>query len=215
MHRARLTLAAIAIAVAGTSAAQDCGSLNNAYGPFDYRTARQELAVVEEYHFNRNVETLRGGASGDIVADLDYTLRASPNHHRALTSMSNLILKLRNEKPPGAGFTISCYFDRAMRFAEDDGVVRMIHGIFLSKIGKKQDALKRFEEARALIPENANIHYNLGLVYFDLKDYPNALAHAQAAYQLGFELPGLKNKLVGAGQWREPKPVQKEPRPAE
>ncbi|MEJ7668061.1 MAG: tetratricopeptide repeat protein [Casimicrobiaceae bacterium] len=216
MYWTRLLLAAFAMVISGMASAFDeCGSLENGYGPFDYRTSKQELAIVDTHHFNSDVEQLRRGISGPIGGELDYTLRAAPNHHRALMAMVNLALKVGNEKPQGANYTVSCYFDRAMRFAADDGTVRMIHGIYLSKVGKKREALKRFEEARSLSKENANIHYNLGLLYFDLKDYDNALLNAQKAYQLGFELPGLKNKLVGAGRWRDPGPVDKAPRPAE
>ena len=50
-------------------------------------------------------------------------------------------------------------------------------------------------------PNNANVHYNLGLLYFDQKDYPKARAAAQRAYELGFALPGLKKMLESAGQW--------------
>jgi len=216
MRPTRLLLAAFALVVPRMASAFDeCGALENGYGPYDYRTSKQELVIVHTHHFSSDIEGLRHSHVGFLGSHLDYTLRASPNHHRALMSIVNLALKVGSEKPQGAYYTVSCYFDRAVRFAADDGTVRMIHGIYLSKVGKKQDALKRFEEARSLSRENANIHYNLGLLYFDLKDYDNALVNAQKAYQLGFELPGLKNKLVGAGRWREPAPVDKVPRPAE
>jgi hypothetical protein len=48
-----------------------------------------------------------------------------------------------------------------------------------------------------------NAHYNLGLEYLDQRRLDLANIHAQAAYALGYPLPGLKEKLVRAGQWRE------------
>ena len=30
-----------------------CGQLKNAYGPFDYRTQRDKLKIVEDFHFNQ------------------------------------------------------------------------------------------------------------------------------------------------------------------
>lgn len=77
--------------LAGTSLAQEvdggCGALQNAFGPFDDRTARgYNLDVVGSYHFTPPVEALIRGASGTIGGDLDYTLRAFPNHHRALNA---------------------------------------------------------------------------------------------------------------------------------
>ena len=64
-----------------------CGSLKNSYGPFDYRTQRESLAVVEAVHFNQTTEMLIRPMGRNFGGDFDYTLRASPNHHRALISM--------------------------------------------------------------------------------------------------------------------------------
>ena len=60
------------------------------------------------------------------------------------------------------------------------------------------------EAALAAAGDNANVHYNLGLAYVDLKRYDKALDSAHAAYRLGFPFPGLKNKLQRVGAWREP-----------
>ena len=180
---------------------EDCGELGNAYGPYDYRTQKDKLVIVEGAHFTQDVEALRRGTTGSLGADIDYTLRASPNHHRALIAMGNLARKLNIEQPPGAKYTLACYFDRAIRFAGNDGVVRLIYGTHLSRAGKKTEALQQLELALSLDPNSANIHYNLGLLYFDLKDYPKARHNAQRAYELGFALPGLKRMLEGVGQW--------------
>ena len=58
-------------------------------------------------------------------------------------------------------------------------------------------------KADKLMPGDANVAYNLGLIYVDLKDYENAREYAKRAYDGGFPLPGLRQKLVQAGQWRE------------
>jgi len=179
---------------------EECGELGNSYGPFDYRTSRDKLAIVEGAHFTADVETLRRGNTSTVAGDLDYTLRASPNHHRALISMVNLGRSLRTDQPPGAKYSIPCYFDRAIRFARNDGFVRLIYGTYLARVNKKQDAIAQLEIAASLDEANANVHYNLGLVYFDLKDYPKARVHAKRAYELGFTLPGLRKMLIDAGQ---------------
>ena len=187
------------------SLAQGCGSLANAYGPFDYRTSKDKLGIVEMAHFTPEVEALRGGATGSLAGDIDYTLRTSPNHHRALNAMVNLALRLKTAKPQGAHYTIDCYFERALRFAGDDGLVRMIYGIYLSRSNRPRDAIAAFEAARTFEADNANLYYNLGLAYLDTKDYPNAMKNAQRAYELGATLPGLRNRLQAAGQWRDAK----------
>jgi tetratricopeptide (TPR) repeat protein len=79
----------------------------------------------------------------------------------------------------------------------------MIYGNYLEHRGEAEKAFAEFKEANRLEPENANIHYNLGLLYLKKKDYELANAHAKKAYALGFPLPWLKNKLVEAGKWND------------
>jgi tetratricopeptide (TPR) repeat protein len=198
-------------------AQENCGGLNEGYGPFDYRTGKKDLEIVERVHFLPFVENLtRGNTSGTPGGDIDYTLRASPNHHRALLAMMNLSKKEKKDRPTGSRYTIACWFDRAERFAPDDAMVKTLYGTFLLQKGKVGEGVRKLEEALSMAGDSANIHYNLGLAYFDLKDYDKSLASAHKAYQLGFQLPGLRNKLEKAGKWKEvpPKPVEVADEPA-
>jgi len=52
---------------------------------------------------------------------------------------------------------------------------------------------------RALEDKSAVIHYLLGLVLMDLKDFAAAQEHARRAYELGYPLPGLRDRLARAG----------------
>jgi hypothetical protein len=52
--------------------------------------------------------------------------------------------------------------------------------------------------------DNPNTNYNIGLIYFDLKDYEKSLSFAQRAYGSGLPLPGLRDKLKRVGKWEEP-----------
>src|SRR6185295_1715921 len=97
-----------------------------------------------------------------------------------------------------------CYFDRAVRFRPEDGVVRMIYANYLANQKKPTEALAQMQAAEKLLVENANLHYNMGLIYLSLKDYDKALHHAHRAYALGWQLPGLRNMLQKAGRWQEP-----------
>lgn len=51
--------------------------------------------------------------------------------------------------------------------------------------------------------QNAEIHYNLGLILLEMKKTDVALAHGKQAYALGYPLPGLKRRLQRAGVWEE------------
>jgi len=172
-------------------------------GDYNDPTDREGLTVVEQFHFTPPVESLVKGASGPLGGDIGYTLDHFPNHHRALAAMMKLALREKNRKPPGARYTIDCYFERATRFRPNDAKVRTLHGSYLLAIGRQDDALEQLEKAAVLEPANPTAHYNLGLLYLQKQQYDKARASAHQAYKMGFPLPGLKNKLVAAGQWKE------------
>jgi tetratricopeptide (TPR) repeat protein len=199
--------AAVAIPHPDPVFASRCGTLDNAYGPFDYTNPKdvaERLPIVEQFHFNRNVESLISGQTSELLgADLDYTLRAFPNHHRALYAMVRYTLRHKGERvPPGAHYPGECYLLRAVRFKPDDASVRGIYGVYLSAAGRSDEALAQYEMAAEFAPTNAEAHYNLGLLYRKLHRLDEALEHAKIAYRLGYPLQGLKNQLKRDGVWK-------------
>ena len=189
----------------------DCGELRNNYGPYDYTNAQhftEKLPRVEEHHYNIGVQNLTGtgitvATEARMGSDIGYTLRAFPNHHRALYTMMRYYAEL---VPIGAArmrYDPLCWFDRAKRFAPHDATVVMLEGIYYRKINKLEEAKKAYESALAMAPESAEINYNAGLLYVDLKQYDRAVEVAEKAYELGHPLPGLRNRLKRLGHWPE------------
>lgn len=197
-------LAGLAASAAAQSAPPPCGSLDNAYGPYDYRTDRDKLQIVEVAHFTPPVETLLRGERGHLSQDIDYTLRASPNHHRALASMTRLAERQKVDKVAGASWDVDCYYIRALRFRGNDTTVRMLYATYLHRQGRTEEAHKQLNVAREFAQDNPFTHYNLGLVYFDIGSHEQALASAHKAMALGFPRTELKDKLAAAGKWAEP-----------
>jgi len=181
------------------------------YGPFDYTNAelvRTKLPVVEQYHFNRDVETLTATMpGGSIGAHLWYVIRSFPNHHRALVSYARLWrMSLAKGSPPDGvapDKDPDYVFRRAMDFAPADGMVPLIYGLHLIETGDKTNARAMLEEASRIGPESAELHYNLGLGYLKLGDTASASRHAEKAYAMEYPLPGLRNKLIAAGIWKD------------
>jgi tetratricopeptide (TPR) repeat protein len=184
---------------------QACGSLDNGYGPFDYRsTETAKIEIVEKFHFPPKVETLRGGSTASTPGgDLAYTLKAFPNHPRALMATVRFSEKTKQDPPPEMIYTVNCWFDRAERFRPDDATVQLLYGLHLVRIGNSKDGITKLESALSLSGDDPNILYNLGLAYFELKQFDKSLEYAKQAYSLGFPLPGLKNKLLKAGKWKD------------
>jgi tetratricopeptide (TPR) repeat protein len=206
---ATFSLAAVLAITGNTASANDlaCGALTSSFGPFDYRTIPPEPKhLVEIGHFTSDVESLRRGTTARLPGgDLDYTLRAIPNHHRALMALSRYSVQRKSPRPPGMSWTIDCYFDRAMRWAPDDAFPPLLFGLHLLRTGRHDDARVQLERAEALGKElqDANLYYNLGLGYLDLKDHDKALHFAKRAYAAGFPLLGLRQRLEKEGAWKD------------
>ena len=194
--------------VAAQATSQACGELENSFGPYDYRTERGgPLRLVESAHFTVQVETLLRGKTSTLAGqDIDYTLRAFPNHHRALLSTIKLAQKVKMNQPPGMSYSVDCWFDRAMRFRKDDVVVRMIYGDHLAKTGRLEEAHKQLDYAAQQAKDDPLSQYNLGLIYVEMKDYERALAQAHRAQALGFPRTELRERLQAAGKWKDALP---------
>lgn len=181
-----------------------CGALQNAYGPFDYRTQQHMLEIVDKHHFTPQVEALLRGVSGTIEMELDYILRASPNHHRALSALTRLVVKRRSPQPGNLPRPAECYFERALRFQPTDLVARMLYAQFLTVQRRPADALRELDLVVATAGDSELTHYNAGLLYAGLHSYDKALLQAHRAMELGHPATELQAELKARGVWRDP-----------
>jgi hypothetical protein len=180
-----------------------CGTLENSFGPFDYRDpaarggAGSPLSLVESGHFTPGVESLTKGVSGSLIADIDYTLRAFPNHHRALNAVARYAL-LGGRFQSTTVTSADCYFRRAIAFRDDDEVVHMLYANYLAKRGDRERAREEYEYALKLAPNSAEVNYNAGLFYLGEGNLQRARVLADTAYSFGYPLPGLRKKIAEA-----------------
>ena len=170
----------------------------HSYGPYDYTNPihqRDKLPIVEEFHFTAPVENLIRGQSGALLPDLFYTIRAFPNHHRALYALVRYQLNVGQKLniPP------ECWLDRALAFKPSDEKVYLIYGIYLHRLGKHDLALHRYKQAEKLAPNYSEVYYNMGLLYLDKGDIDHAVEYAKKAYALNYPLPGLRHRLKERG----------------
>lgn len=181
-----------------------CVGNSKGYGPFDYTNPnhrQKHLKIVEEFHFTPRVKNLVKGQSGSIEDDLDYTLRAFPNHHQALYSLIKYSVDKarRNKSWPKGMPQPECYLQRAAAFAPKDANVELLHGLYLHRIGELDKALSHYQRGLRIQPNSAEGQYNTGLLLLDMGRPEEAVVHARQAYKLGHPLPGLNNKLIDAG----------------
>ncbi len=185
--------------------AADCPPYSKGATGGDYYNAEDAkgLAVVESFHFGPPVEALQRGMTGTLGGDIGYTLEHFPNHPRALAAMARLGLRAKKVQVPGARLTVECYFQRAIAFVPSDSSTRALFGAYLLALRRDTDAIAQLEAALKEQPGNSAAWYNLGLARVRQKEWPAALNAAHKAYGLGFPLPGLRQQLKAAHEWRE------------
>lgn len=184
------------------------------HGPFDYNKASHgEKKLVEGPHFDQHYQAYRLGnqklqKKKDYIietpaAGFGYTLWAFPNHSPALAAMEDLGIKHKSERPPGAELRVHCYFQRAVKLVPDDPLVRSIYGYYYARRGKAPEAMQQLAKAESIGDESMSVLVYTAFAYLELKEYDKALAAAKNAYQLGYSLPGLQNRLEKAGKWKD------------
>jgi hypothetical protein len=193
-------------AQAQTEAANACGPVITPghYGPYDYRYDRKRLEIVEVAHFTPPVEAGTRGSTGDLGLDLSYTLKASPNHHRALMSIVRIGARDKSPQPVNLAYSIDCFFDRAVRFASNDNIVRMIYAQYLGQQGRAPDAKLQLDVVIKSAGDNPLTFHNVGLVLYEMGDFDAALVQAHQARKLGFERSRLETLLRQNGKWKDP-----------
>jgi len=179
-----------------------CGTLQNAFGPFDYRdpvVKRERLEMVETYHFTPEIESLRGGYTGrNPLRDLAYTLRVFPNHPRALAAMARYVYTGRPPTDDPTVLSADCYFARGIAYAPDDEAVRVVYADYLYRMKQPEQAREQYEKALELAPESVDVNYAAGLFFVTIGELERAKQLAEFAYGRGYPLPGLKNKIAAA-----------------
>jgi len=92
------------------------------------------------------------------------------------------------------------HLDMAIEGCPSCGVGYEAKAMFYRGRGQLTDARHVLEEGdTAMGGSSAQIHYFLGLVLVDLKEYSAASDQARRAYELGYPLPGLRDRLARAG----------------
>lgn len=184
-----------------------CKGKRTTYGPFDYRKRQSlstQLGLVEGAHFNENVENLKEGAKHkyNLYGDIDYTLRAFPNHYRALyTTIRLRTLEGRPYQKKGLEQP-ECYLNRAIKFTPGDPTVYSLYGILLHKLDRFNEALEKYLKAQEINPNDIQTKYNIGLLLCEMKRFDEAKKYALEVYNNNYPLNGLKNRLIKSGHWQ-------------
>lgn len=172
----------------------------------------QLLSNVETYHIGPALEKLRARYYESAYGDVAFILGYFPNHPQGLILMTQLCEHWKSPKcEPEIMLDV---FERAVAVNPNVAATYVLRGIYLDRLKRIPDAVASLEKALSLDPDSVNAHYNLGLIYFEAKQFDRANAHAQTAYRLGAPLPGLRDKLKKAGHWKPMDTPTRDPMPS-
>ena len=151
-------------------------------GPWDYnqRATHVHLERVEGSYFPPHVENLEGDPKAGAMGSAK-TLRIYPNHHRALYTLMRYYRDYPEDVDNSELYTMECMFNRAKFFTPNDPMVYMLNGMHYHWKSDFAGSKIQYMQAYELDPENPQINYNLGLMYYDQGDYETAAKHADIA----------------------------------
>ncbi|MDX1538468.1 tetratricopeptide repeat protein [Arsukibacterium sp.] len=181
--------------------------------PFDYyhpetreNTATYRgglLYLVESRHFDDDVRNLVKGSTSVLPGDILFVLNSIPNHPAALDSYSRYEYELKHSEifrkkqaKQDLTYQADCFFLRANQVFPNNAETLLVWAIHQFRNNRFNAAQQILERAVAIAPTYVEAHYNLGLVYAELNNVEAAQKHATIAYDAGYPLMGLKNKIA-------------------
>jgi tetratricopeptide (TPR) repeat protein len=152
------------------------------------RAQKQKSPQMVEHDFRR------------VSTETTYALARSSQSHPLYSTM--LTLRGRAFFELGQMGRAEDDFRLAVRLHPDDPNAYAAWGLLLRRSGDRAEARSVLERGiEGTKGGTAELHYLLGIILTELKDYEPALEHAKLAYQMGYPLLGLKHKLQKSGHW--------------
>ncbi|MDD5276200.1 MAG: hypothetical protein PHR16_08965 [Methylovulum sp.] len=169
---------------------------------------KNNLPIVEEYHFSPALQRLLPESAGGIdIGGLHYTLRAFPNHHKALNAVMYYQLindhEIKLKKAGALTVPVECYMKRAIHFSPHDIVSYMLYASYLKKVNHFEEANNIYKQALKVAPTDLRVRYSYGLFLMGIKKYTEALAQAEIIYKKNYPKQKLKQDLIAIGQWEK------------
>jgi tetratricopeptide (TPR) repeat protein len=168
------------------------------YRANEKRDDAQALRTAEQYHMEPGIVRMNSRDYPGAYGDFAFILQFFPNHPRALAMISELCdLKWKSPR-----CEVDEWFQKAIARNPKAAPTYLVLGLHLHRLKRLPEAVESYQKALSLDPLSANAHYNLALAYFDLNQFDQSNRQAQLSYALGVRLPGLRDKLTKAGQWK-------------
>jgi tetratricopeptide (TPR) repeat protein len=136
----------------------------------------------------------------EVLTETSYTVARVPNSSILLPQMYSWLAEA--SRGLGRDDRAIDYLERAVSARPEDPQSYVLLGLLYRRLGDFSKAKATFlRGVTATDGGSPELNYNFGLVLLQMKDYPAALERAKLAYDAGFPLPGLRNKLRALGYW--------------
>jgi tetratricopeptide (TPR) repeat protein len=170
--------------------------------------------TVTDVHLTSGQQALRTRWYDKAYSEAQWVLNQFPNHPQGLILLVQTCEKWQSPRCTG----IDEAFKRAIAINPNAPGTYTTMGIYLHRKHQYAEAIKSFQQALKLDPNSFNAQYNIGLAYFETKQYDLANQYAQRAYALGAPFPALRSKLQQVGHWKpiptpDQQPAEASPQP--
>lgn len=143
---------------------------------------------------------LRESKLNQANTEMSYTLERIPESSPIYPSVAVNTARVTSQL--GQAEEAVTIIERAVSAHPDDPRAYIGLGVLyrdLKRLDLARDALLKGDTAVG--GKSAELHYTLGLIYFELNDLDHSLEYARKAYDKNYPLPGLQDKLRRAGHW--------------
>ena len=156
-----------------------------------YRIQEQTVLVHELGHLFGAVHT--GDASSIMFPVIDKQLpaRFDPENHDIILGTRSIDFQRGVEAMPKLAIQrlLGSYLKMAVQDQPFDFFYMI--GVLYLTLGQYEDTLKSWKKAASILPNFPRIHYDLGMIYYQLGDQQNAVKELTQAVQ-GFQFPSEK-----------------------
>jgi len=162
-----------------------------------YRIQEQTVLVHELGHLFGAIHTADATSIMFPVIDKQIPSRFDAENHDIILGTRSIDFQRGVEALPKVAIQrlLGSYLKMALQDQPFDFFYMI--GVLYLTLGQYEDTLKSWKKAAAILPDFPRIHYDLGMIYYQLGDQQNAVAELSRAVQ-GFRFPSEKPEQTKA-----------------
>jgi len=136
------------------------------------------------------------------IQEMNYTMRNIPASSQIANKVAADLATALMEK--GEDAQAQRLLSRQIESQPQGEQAYLASALVFHRSGNYSKALVILQQGLAnVVNPSAELYYMIGLVSVDLNKFAEAADYASKAYEMGYPLPGLKDRLIRSGHWPE------------